>query len=76
MYLRICVFVHFSNLESEESEKVCAAALGVYVIVGDSYFDEIQNLQMYMLPKCHNLSTDFRTVFVFALGPFLPVCFF
>ena len=29
-------------------------------------------LQVCMLPKCHNLSTDFRTVFVFTLEPFLP----
>ena len=26
-----------------------------------------------MLPKCHDLSKYFRTVFVFALGPFLPM---
>ena len=26
-----------------------------------------------MLPNCCNLLTDFRTVFVSALGPFLPM---
>ena len=26
-----------------------------------------------MLPNCSHLLTDFRTVFVFALGPFLPM---
>ena len=26
-----------------------------------------------MLPSCYNLYTDFRTVFVFALGPFFPM---
>ena len=26
-----------------------------------------------MLPNCSHLLTDFRTVFVFALGPFLPI---
>ena len=26
-----------------------------------------------MLPNCAHLLTDFRTVFVFALGPFLPM---
>ena len=26
-----------------------------------------------MLPNCCSLLTDFRTVFVFALGPFLPM---
>ena len=26
-----------------------------------------------MIPKCYNSSTDFRTVFVFALGSFLPM---
>ena len=31
------------------------------------------NLQFCMLPNCYNLSTDFGTVFVFALGPFLPM---
>ena len=26
-----------------------------------------------MLPSCSTLLTDFRTIFVFALGPFLPM---
>ena len=26
-----------------------------------------------MVPNCAHLLTDFRTVFVFALGPFLPM---
>ena len=39
---------------------------------GDSYLDDIQNLQFYLVPNCHNLSTDLITVFVFAPGPFPP----
>ena len=29
-----------------------------------------------MLPNCSHLLTDFKTVFVFALGPFLPMFVF
>ena len=40
---------------------------------GDSYFDESWNFNFYMVSKCSILFTDFRTVFVFVLRPFLPL---
>ena len=40
---------------------------------GDSYFDQIQNLYFCMFPSCAVLHAIFRTVFAFALGPFLPM---
>ena len=45
---------------------------------GDSYFAKVWHFKFGMLPNCSHLLTDFRTVFVFALGPFLPkfvICF-
>ena len=39
----------------------------------DSYFDKVRNFKLGMLPSCSSLLTDFRTIFVFALGPFLPM---
>ena len=36
-----------------------------------SYFDESWNFNFYMVSKCSILFTDFRTVFVFVLRPFL-----
>ena len=56
---------------SHETYILCPGALLSHHT--DSYYDEIQNLQFCILPNCYNLSTDFRTVFVFALGPFLPM---
>ena len=40
---------------------------------GDSYFDETWNFNFHMVSKCSILFTDFRTVFVFVLRPFLPL---
>ena len=40
---------------------------------GDSYFDKVENLKFCMLSSCCILLIVFRTVFVFALGPFLPM---
>ena len=56
---------------SHETYILCPGALLSHHT--DSYYDEIQNLQFCILPNCYNLSTDFRTVFVFAVGPFLPM---
>ena len=36
-------------------------------------FRKVWNFKFGMLPNCCHLLTDFRTVFVFALGPFLPM---
>ena len=41
--------------------------------VGWFLFSKFVKLQVCMLPKCYKSSTDFRTVFVFALEPFLPM---
>ena len=43
--------------------------------MGDSYFDQIQNLYLCMFPSCVVLHTVFRTVFVFAPGPFRPMSY-
>ena len=41
--------------------------------VGGFLFRKFWNFKFCMLPNCAHLLTDFRTVFVFALGPFLPM---
>ena len=40
---------------------------------GDSYFSEILNFTMGIPTSCLILFTGFRTVFVFALGRFVPM---
>ena len=40
--------------------------------LGDSYFSEIHNFTMGIPTSCFILFTSFRTVFVFALGRFVP----
>ena len=40
---------------------------------GDSYFNEFLNFALGIPTSCSILFTDFKTVFVFALGRFVPV---
>ena len=48
------------------------------VSVGGFLLSKVWHFKFGMLPNCSHLLTDFRTVFVFALGPFLlmlVICF-
>ena len=41
--------------------------------IGGFLFSKVWNFKFCMLPNCSHLLTDFRTIFVFAPGPFLPM---
>ena len=79
----VCEFVSFSrkvlskylsSRQKTHSTNPGSWALSYpYLNQGDSYFDKVENLKFGMLPSCCILLTDFRTVFFFALGPFLPM---
>ena len=42
-------------------------------MLGWFLFRKVWNFKLCMFPSCSHWFTDFRTIFVFALGPFLPM---
>ena len=61
------------NAEQPSCGSAAQARALVAALLGDSHFDKVKNVKFGMLPSCCILLTDFKTVFVFALGPFLPM---
>ena len=52
---------------------VIVASLKLLLRWGDSYFNEFLNFALGIPTYCSILFTDFKTVFVFALGHFVPM---
>ena len=53
--------------------QVIRYAAYLHVALGGFLFRKVWNFKLCLFPSCSHCFTDFRTIFVFALGPFLPM---